>query len=109
MYYRVAIQVDPSTSSLILPAPALPCRETENLSIPYMCSTLQQKEHFVNVLATLPLWQWKSTALSELSALFQWLRLYHVLPHDHLQCSHPAHVKNGNEVQKRSRPNRAMF
>jgi len=44
MYYRVAIQGDPS----------------------------------------LP-WQWKSTVLSELSALFQWLRLYRALPHDCLQ------------------------
>jgi hypothetical protein len=32
----------------------------------------------------LPLWQWKSPALSELSALFQWFRLYHALPHDFL-------------------------
>jgi hypothetical protein len=44
MYYRVAIQVDPS-----------------------------------------PLWQWKASALSELSALFQWLRLYRALPHDRLR------------------------
>ena len=44
MYYRVAIQVDPS-----------------------------------------PVWNWKSTMLSELSALFQWLRLYRALPQDH-QC-----------------------
>lgn len=31
------------------------------------------------------LWQWKSTVLSELSALFQWLRLYHALPYDRLR------------------------
>ena len=43
MYYRVAIQVDPS-----------------------------------------PFWQWKASALSELSALFQWLRLDRALPHDRL-------------------------
>jgi len=41
-----------SSSSLTLPAPALPCREMENLSISYMCSTLHQKELFVKVLAT---------------------------------------------------------
>lgn len=44
MYYRVAIQVDPS-----------------------------------------PLWQWKSTALSSLDVLFQWLRLYRALPYDRLR------------------------
>lgn len=44
MYYRVAIQVDPS-----------------------------------------PLWQWKSSALSSLDALFHWLRLYRTLPQDHLR------------------------
>ena len=32
-----------------------------------------------------PLWQWKSTVLSSLDALFQWLRLYHALPQDHLR------------------------
>lgn len=44
MYYRVAIQVDPS-----------------------------------------PLWQWKSSALSSLDALFHWLRLYRALPQDQLR------------------------
>ncbi|MGZ3642913.1 MAG: hypothetical protein ACXVCM_03590 [Ktedonobacteraceae bacterium] len=44
MYYRVAIQVEPS-----------------------------------------PLWQWKSTVLSSLDALFQFLRLYRALPQDHLR------------------------
>jgi hypothetical protein len=44
MYYRVAIQVNPS-----------------------------------------PTWQWKSTVLSSLGALFQWLRLYHALPQNHLR------------------------
>jgi hypothetical protein len=77
MYYRVAIQVNPS-----------------------------------------PLWQWKSTALSELSALFQWLRLYHALPHDRLQVFSSCSREEwqfavtrmvGDEVQKRSRPNRVMF
>jgi hypothetical protein len=43
MYYRLAIQVDPS-----------------------------------------PLWQWKSSMLSSLDAVFQWLRLYRALPHDRL-------------------------
>lgn len=32
-----------------------------------------------------PLWQWKSTVLCSLEALFQWLRLYHALPQDHLR------------------------
>jgi hypothetical protein len=32
-----------------------------------------------------PHWQWKSTLLSELSALLQWLRLYRVLPQDRLR------------------------
>jgi hypothetical protein len=44
MYYRVAIQMDPS-------AP----------------------------------WQWKSTTLSSLDALFQYLRLYQALPQDRLR------------------------
>jgi hypothetical protein len=44
MYYRVAIQLDPSA-----------------------------------------LWQWKSTALSSLDALFRFLRLYRVLPQDRLR------------------------
>lgn len=44
MYYRVAIQVNPS-----------------------------------------PPWQWKSTVLSSLDALFQWFRLYHALPQNHLR------------------------
>jgi hypothetical protein len=32
-----------------------------------------------------PLWQWKSTVLSSLDALFQWLRRYHALPQEHLR------------------------
>ena len=44
MYYRVAIQVDASST-----------------------------------------WRWKSTTLSELSVVFQWLRLYHMLPQDRLR------------------------
>ena len=44
MYYRVAIQVEPS-----------------------------------------PLWQWKSTVLSSLDALFQYLRLHRALPQDRLR------------------------
>lgn len=44
MYYRVAIQVEPS-----------------------------------------PLWQWKSTVLSSLDTLFQFLRLYQALPQDHVR------------------------
>jgi hypothetical protein len=48
MYYRVAIQVDASST-----------------------------------------WRWKSTALSELSVVFQWLRLYHALPRIGCVCSLP--------------------
>jgi hypothetical protein len=32
-----------------------------------------------------PTWQWKSTVLSSLDALFQWLRLYRALPQDRLR------------------------
>ncbi len=32
-----------------------------------------------------PHWQWKSTLLSSLDALFQWLRLYRALPQDRLR------------------------
>jgi hypothetical protein len=32
-----------------------------------------------------PAWQWKSTALSELSTLFHFLRLFGALPHDQLR------------------------
>jgi hypothetical protein len=32
-----------------------------------------------------PHWQWKSTALSSLDVVFQWLRLYHALPQDRLR------------------------
>ena len=32
-----------------------------------------------------PTWQWKSTVLSELSTLFQFLRLFRALPHDQLR------------------------
>jgi hypothetical protein len=34
---------------------------------------------------TAPIWQWKSTVLSELSTLFQFLRLFRALPHDQLR------------------------
>ena len=30
-------------------------------------------------------WQWKSTSLSSLQALFQWLQFYRALPHDRLR------------------------
>jgi len=30
-------------------------------------------------------WRWKSTALSSLDVVFQWLRLYHALPQDRLR------------------------
>lgn len=33
----------------------------------------------------LPTWRWRSTVLSSLNTLFQFLRLYHALPQDHLR------------------------
>jgi hypothetical protein len=36
-------------------------------------------------LNRLPSWQWKSTVLSSLQTLLQWLRLYGALPQDHLR------------------------
>ena len=36
-------------------------------------------------LEPLPLWQWKSTMLSSLDALFQFLRLHQALPQDHVR------------------------
>src|SRR5260370_38313325 len=56
MYYRVAIQLDPS-----------------------------------------PLWQWKSTALSSLDALFQWLRLHRTLPQDRLRVFSSSSCEEMNE------------
>lgn len=56
MYYRVAIQLDPSLT-----------------------------------------WQWKSTALSDLSALFQWLRLYRAVPQDHLRVFSSSSREEMNE------------
>ena len=56
MYYRVAIQVDASST-----------------------------------------WRWKSTALSGLSALFQWLRLYRALPQDHLRVFSSSSREEMNE------------
>ncbi len=60
MYYRVAIQADPS-----------------------------------------PTWQWKSTALSSLDALFQWLRLYRALPHDRLRVFSSSSREEMNEQLER--------
>jgi hypothetical protein len=60
MYYRVAIQADPS-----------------------------------------PTWQWKSTALSSLDALFQWLRLYRALPHDRLRVFSCSSREEMNEQLER--------
>jgi hypothetical protein len=60
MYYRVAIQADPS-----------------------------------------PTWQWKSTTLSELSALFQLLRLYRPLGHDRLRVFYSSSREELNEQHER--------
>jgi hypothetical protein len=47
-------------------------------------------------------WQWKSTALSELSALFQWLRLYRALPHTSLLSGHYGTFSSKNYRQAKS-------
>jgi hypothetical protein len=60
MYYRVAIQADPS-----------------------------------------PTWQWKSTTLSELSALFQFLRFYRPLGHDCLRVFYSSSREVLNEQLER--------
>lgn len=60
MYYRVAIQVEPS-----------------------------------------PLWQWKSTVLSSLDALFQYLRLYRALPQDRLRVFFCSSREEMNEQIRR--------
>jgi hypothetical protein len=56
MYYRVAIQADPSLT-----------------------------------------WQWKSTKISSLNALFQWLRLYRALPQDRLRVFSSSSCEEMNE------------
>ncbi len=43
------------------------------------------------------LWQWKSTALSSLDALFQWLRLYRALPQDRLRVFSSSSCEDMNE------------
>jgi hypothetical protein len=43
------------------------------------------------------LWQWKSSALSSLDVLFQWLRLYRALPHDCLRIFSCASREEMNE------------
>ena len=44
-----------------------------------------------------PHWQWKSTALSELSALFQLLRLYRAVPQDRLRVFSSSSREEMNE------------
>src|SRR5215471_2296039 len=39
----------------------------------------------IQVASSSPTWQWKSTTLSSLNALFQFLRRYRNLPQDHLR------------------------
>lgn len=51
-----------------------------------------------------PDWEWKSTILRELSAVFHWLRLYRTFPHDRLRifaCSSPEEMNDqlGRENQ----------
>ena len=48
-----------------------------------------------------PRWQWKSTLLSELSALFQWLRLYRALPQDQLRVFSSSSREELNELLAR--------
>ena len=49
----------------------------------------------------LPAWQWKSTMFSELSALFQWLRLHRALLHDHLHVFSCSSREEMNEQIRR--------
>lgn len=44
-----------------------------------------------------PLWQWKSTMLSELSALFQFLRRYHAPGHNRLRVFSSLSLEEMNE------------
>src|ERR1700730_5163859 len=44
-----------------------------------------------------PLWQWKSTTLSELSALFQFLRRYRALGHNRLRVFSSLSLEEMNE------------
>jgi len=44
-----------------------------------------------------PTWQWTSTALSSLDALFQFLRLYHAVPQDHLRVFSSSSREEMNE------------
>ena len=46
---------------------------------------------------SLPLWQWKSTTLSELSALFQFLRRYRALGHNRLRVFSSLSLEEMNE------------
>lgn len=44
-----------------------------------------------------PHWQWKSTVLSSLDAVFQWLRLYRTLPYDRLRIFSFSSLEEMNE------------
>ena len=48
-----------------------------------------------------PLWQWKSTVLSSLNALFQYLRLYHALPQDRLRVFSCSYQEEMNKQLRR--------
>jgi hypothetical protein len=46
-----------------------------------------------------PTWQWKSTTLSSLDPLFQFLRRFHDLPQDHLRVfSSSSHEEMGEQL-----------
>ena len=51
-------------------------------------------------------WQWKSTALSSLDALFQWLRLYRAVPQDHLRVFSSCSREEMNEQLMRENQGR---
>lgn len=44
-----------------------------------------------------PAWRWKSTLLSSLDAVFQWLWLYHALPQDRLRVFSSCSKEEMNE------------
>ena len=48
-------------------------------------------------LDQVPHWQWRSTILSSLDALFQWLRLYRAVPQDHLRVFSSSSREEMNE------------
>ena len=49
-------------------------------------------------------WQWKSTSLSSLQALFQWLQFYRALPRSNEMIPGPSHLESVQEQTLAQRP-----